>query len=95
MAKSNLLKFIGIDAIHEGTQPTRFKILKLLEKDKELYINEIAKTVKESQRNISFHMKVLSSSGFVYCVAGINKRNKLVKYYELAPIGKRFLKEIF
>jgi len=67
-------------------QPTRQKIIKLLEKSKEpLYIKQIAKKIKESERNTSFHLAELSMFGFV---DGEYREIKPPKHGTLGRAGK-------
>lgn len=46
-------------------QPTRRKIVKLLQSGKEMYIEQIADAIKEDRRSVSFHLTTLAEHGFV------------------------------
>jgi predicted ArsR family transcriptional regulator len=46
-------------------QPTRRKIVKLLQSGEPMYIDQIAKAIDEDRRAVSFHLLTLAEHGFV------------------------------
>ena len=46
-------------------QPTRQKIIKLLQLGEPLYIEQIAEKIGEDRRSVSFHLATLAENGFV------------------------------
>jgi len=73
-------------------QPTRQKIVKLLQSGEPLYIEQIADKIKEDRRSVSFHLATLAENGFVEgeykIIEGATNnpgRGRGAKFYKLTP----------
>lgn len=82
-------------------QPTRQKIVKLLQSGKSLYIEQIADAIKEDRRSVSFHLATLAEHGFVegdYQLIKPAEKNpgsgRGGKFYHITPKVDEVLKKL-
>jgi predicted transcriptional regulator len=76
--------------------PVRRAIVEVLKK-KEAYIAQIAKELDLSERLVSFHLSILSTTGLVESRYGLSNPTKnpprAVRYYHITPKVEEVLKE--
>lgn len=77
--------------------PVRLAIIDVLKKKKKAYIAQIAKELDLSERLISFHLSILSTTGLVESEYGLSNPTKnpprAVRYYHITPKVDKVLKE--
>lgn len=82
-------------------QPTRRKIVNLLQSEKPMYIEQIAEKIGEDRRSVSFHLATLAENGFVegdYELINPATENpgsgRGAKFYHLTPKVAEVLKKL-
>lgn len=82
-------------------QPTRRKIVNLLQSGESLYIEQIADKIGEDRRSVSFHLATLAENGFVegdYKLINPATENpgsgRGAKFYHLTPKVTEVLKKL-
>lgn len=72
---------LTIEELHFITEPVRAKILGLLTSEGDMYITELAESVKQSNRNTSFHCMELAKQGYIEGKFDENRNGRASKFY--------------
>jgi DNA-binding transcriptional ArsR family regulator len=80
-------------------QPLRFKIIKILQKNGAMYLEQIAQLLQENPRLIAHHLEILLDAGLVrdrfdVITAKASRRKAVARFFELTPKASMLLGEI-
>ena len=80
------------EELHIILQPTRRKVIENLKLKGSMYIEKIAKSIKEDRKNVVFHLMTLKENGFVDYDLGIidipnPSKGRAGKFYKLTEKG--------